>query len=124
MLTPDDDRQFESELRRLVPCRVEPLPAARAAHHRWRVPLAVAAVVLAVVGILLWQQRERPRPVVVQANANGDRLTLGQAEVVLVQAPSFDAALDALDRATRPAAKPREQGKRSALEALENKGKL
>jgi len=124
MLIPDDDPQFEAELRRFVPRQVAPLPAATAIRRRRHVPLAVAAAILAVVGIVMWQLQERPQPVAVPANPNAGELTLGQAEAVLVQASSFEAALDTLDRVTRPQAKPREPGKRSALEALENKGEL
>jgi hypothetical protein len=124
MLIPDDDPQFEAQLRRFVPRQVAPLPAARAIRRRQHVPLGVAAVILAAVGIVLWQLRTKPQPLAAPVQAHRGELTLGQAQAVLVQAPSFDAALDALDRATRPAAKPREQGKRSALEALENGGKL
>jgi hypothetical protein len=115
MPIPDEERQFEAQLRRFVPREVVPLPAAGPAPFRWRVPVGVAAA-LALIASFLWYSHT-PKPTASpHPNTEASTLTLGRAHAELNQAPSFEAAIDELERASRPQREP--QLNQSALEVL------
>ena len=117
MPIPDDDQQFEAELRRFAPREVEPLHPAWVPRFRWRGPMAVAAaVVLAAIGILLRHEHRAQPTADLRSDAAG--LTLGRAQAALVVAPSFEEAIDGLERTAKPPKKAKLREKQSALEAL------
>ena len=118
MQIPDDDRQFEAELRRFVPRAAAPLPPVRGVRVRWRVPMAVAATVLAVIGTILWHMHVTQRPVTEHTDVSAGEVTLGQAQAAVAQSPSFEAAIDGLEQASRPRTKLKTHKNQSALQAL------
>jgi hypothetical protein len=116
MPIPDEERQFEAQLRRFVPREVAPLPAAGPAPFRWRLPVGVAAA-LALIASFLWYAHTTPEPTVPRhSSISASRVTLGRAHAELNQAPSFEAAIDELERASKPQRDP--QLNQSALEVL------
>jgi hypothetical protein len=120
MPIPDHEQQFEAELKRFTPREVAPLPKATGAGFRWRAPMAAAAVViLAVIGTGLWHVHKIPGPSpVLHSEFNTGGVTLGRAQAALTQAPSFEQAIDALERASRAPTKTQPHGNRSAFQAL------
>ncbi|HET6844997.1 MAG TPA: hypothetical protein VFK06_25425 [Candidatus Angelobacter sp.] len=119
MQIPDDDRQFEAELRRFAPRAAEPLPPIRIIRVRWRVPVAVAATVLAAIGTILWHMHGTPGPgTVLPADVSAGEVTLGRAQAAVAQSPSFEAAIDGLEQASRSRTKPKTHKNQSALQAL------
>jgi hypothetical protein len=119
MQIPDDDRQFEAEMRRFAPRATTPLPPVRMIRVRWRVPMAVAATVLAVIGTILWHMHETQRPgTVLPADVSAGEVTLGRAQAAVAQSPSFEEAIDGLEQASRPRTKPKTNKNQSALQAL------
>jgi hypothetical protein len=119
MQIPDDERRFEAELRRFVPRAAAPLPPVRVVRVRWRVPMAVAATVLAAIGTILWHMHGTQRPgTVLPADVSAGEVTLGRAQAAVAQSPSFEAAIDGLEQASRPRTKPKTHKNQSALQAL------
>ena len=114
----DDDHRFEAELRRFTPREVAPLHPPRSARFRWRGYIAVAAAVLAAIGILLWNEHRTPASyAVLHSDVKACGLTLGRAEATLASAPSFEDAIDGLERDARPLP-PKVHGKQSVFEVL------
>jgi hypothetical protein len=118
MQIPDDDRQFEAELRRFAPRAAAPLPPVRVVRLRWRLPTAVAAAVVAVIGTILWHMQGTQRPVTEHTDVSAREVPLGQAQAAIAQSPSFEAAIDGLEQASRPRTKPKTHKSQSALQAL------
>ncbi len=119
MQIPDDDRRFEAELRRFVPRAAAPLLPVRVVRVRWRAPMAVAATVLAVIGTILWHMYGTQRPgTALPADVSASEVTLGRAQAAVAQSPSFEAAIDGLEQASRPRTKPKTNNSQSALQAL------
>ena len=102
MLTPNDDERFESYLKQFRPVEPEPLSqesGRRAKPQSFPLFAAVAAVVVVLVsGAALWYRHGR----FTSPEAEPVKVTLGQAELALAQDPSFDEALDRLERTSKP----------------------
>ncbi|HLJ25545.1 MAG TPA: hypothetical protein VKY85_02435 [Candidatus Angelobacter sp.] len=128
-MTPDDDPQFEAELKRFTPRAAPPLQLSKASpmplRSRWAARMAVAAVLVIVLsGALVWYTRDHAELAARSSDETGRGVTLGRAEAALAQDSafqnsSFDDALDRLDRAAwpQPKSKPAEHFQ-SALQAL------
>lgn len=113
----DDDQQFEAELRRFALCEVAPLPSVAASRSRWW--MAAAAVVLAAIGMMVWHIHGVSSPVVVSnPEVNSGEVTLGRAQAALAQSPSFEEAIDRLEKASRPTNQSKAHVNQSALAAL------
>jgi hypothetical protein len=119
-----DDERFERYLKQFHPVAPAPLPAGRPerANRRqllWVVSFAAAAEILAVA-LLVFQRHTAPPPLraptLAVQRASQQPLTIGRANALLTQAPSFKAAVDSI--AFRSQAAPISKGRQSALTAL------
>lgn len=127
MPIPDDER-FEAYLKQFRPMAPKSLPSVRerSGVRRWFVfaRWAVAIVALLVLAILVMHPRPEPAPSAHRTQAstrieevkNLRPLTLGNADELLAQSPSFKAAIDRL--AFQPQTIPLSKGRQSALAVL------
>ncbi|HZS26876.1 MAG TPA: hypothetical protein VFB76_06570 [Candidatus Angelobacter sp.] len=123
-----DDEQFEKYLKQFQPVSPEPLLAKEQVKARRR-PVGfaawaavAAAIVIALMMSALLHRHALPvketgpsMPPVEEFN-NPQPLTIGRADALLANAPSFKAAVD--DMAFRPESKPISAGRYSALALL------
>ena len=123
-----DEQQFESYLKGFRPIAPESLqvefhPRARRRRFAWTA-WATACAACLVLAVLLFPHRGNPtRPSPGNGNlssvspyASSRPLTLGRANALLAEVPSFKEAVDQLSFQPQPS--PESQGKQSALAAL------
>jgi hypothetical protein len=119
MRIPDDDQQFEAELKRFIPREVAPLTTGRPARSRWSMAVfAVAAAVLAIIGIVSWNMHGTSGRVISRHTDVPSDVTLGRAQAAVAEAPSPEEAIDRLEQESRAASKPKSHGNQSVLAAL------
>lgn len=123
-----DEQQFESYLKGFRPLAPESLPVELHPRTRRRrlvwTAWAAACAACLVLALLLFSHRRNPTgPTAGNGNlsgvsqfANSRPLTLGRANALLAQVPSFKEAVDQLSFHSQPS--PQSQGKQSALAAL------
>ncbi|HLV95425.1 MAG TPA: hypothetical protein VKS44_09565 [Candidatus Acidoferrales bacterium] len=123
----DDDR-FEMYLKEFRPLAPAPLPLdvpAKPTHSRSAVVAALLATAAAATLVLVMLHRRGSQAPAVNSNSNSSvadllaisqPLTLGAANQLLVDSPSFEAALDSVEFASSAVAIPR--GRESALAVL------
>lgn len=118
MRIPDNDGQFEVELRRFAPREVAPLPAVGFGRLRWRVSLALTAAIVVMVGAFFYMHNPTAYSPVTQQEIRTGKITLGSARAKLNQAASFEDAIDDLDRNSRPEKRPPLDHSQRALDVL------
>jgi hypothetical protein len=120
-MQPGDDEQFERYLKQFQPHPPRQLIlTARASGRTWRLPLAIAALIVLSLGVVLWNaarpvfpiQPRQAQPVVTQASSP---VTLGQLNRLMRDDPAkLEAQLSEASRKLLPDVR-RPEGTLSAL---------
>lgn len=118
MPVPQDDLQFEAELKRFRSRAASPLPGGSRKPPKLRWPALVAATVtIAFAGVILWRASAPKAPT---SEAWSQRtVSLGRAQMALARGDNFEATIEQLERESRPQEKHKpEKNMQSAFQVL------